>query len=68
VVLVSSNKKGQYAAHCPPGKYYITVTKMGFVWYRETGSMRFEELTVEDVTIEYNVTLTSTEEITVSLL
>ena len=63
VALVSSDKKGRYAAHCEPGTYYITVTKTNFVWYRQSGNMGFEEVTIGETTVEYDVTLTSIEEL-----
>lgn len=67
VSLVTTNRKGQYAVHADPGVYIITVTKTGFVWYRETGSMGFEEIVVEEAPITYDVELTSVEEITTQL-
>lgn len=67
LALVSSNKNGQYAIHCPPGKYYITVTKIGFVWYHESGSMGFEELVVSEGPITYDITLTPADELLTTL-
>lgn len=67
VALVSSNNKGLFAVHCPPGKYYITVTKIGFVWYHESGSMGFEELTVSETPLTYDVQLTPAAELITSL-
>jgi hypothetical protein len=67
VALVSSNKKGIFAVHCTPGKYYMSITKIGFVWYRETSSMGFEELTVSETPISLDIHLTPAQELVASL-
>ena len=67
VALATSNTKGKYALYYEPGQYYISVTKTGYVWYRESGSMGFEEVTLQEKRVSYPITLTSVETIMESL-
>ncbi|MCA9369051.1 hypothetical protein KC721_02030 [Candidatus Woesebacteria bacterium] len=67
VALVSSDKKGRYAAYCDPKTYYITITKANYVWYRQSGNMGFEEVTLGRNTVQFDATLTSLDELNTEL-
>jgi len=64
VALVTTNKKGKYGAYCDPGLYYITITKSQYIWYRESGNMGFEEVTIGEKPLVFDTSLTSFEELT----
>lgn len=63
MALVTTNKNGMYGAYCKPGLYYISITKSEYVWYRDSGNMGFQEVTISEKPLLFETSLTSFAEL-----
>ncbi len=44
VTLVTTNKHGNFAIHCKPGKYYVSITKTGYIRATAEAAMSLDEV------------------------